>query len=364
MLMIEYENLYKLNKPFLSLYKKKFNSILNKGWFILGDEVKLFEDEFAKYCGVKYCVGVANCLDALVLSLKAFDFPEKSEIIVPSNTYIATILAVINAGHIPVLVEPDIKTYNINENLIEEKISLNTKAIIPVHLYGRLCNMESIINIAKKFNLKIIEDAAQAHGSSLNKKKAGSWGNINAFSFYPTKNLGSLGDGGAITTNEEALAEKVKILRNYGSKIKYHNILPGVNSRLDEVQAGFLRIKLQLLNNINSHKNKLADIYNCELLDNKFIKPLNDKNYYNVYHIYNIRHNERDKLKKYLEDKGIKTDIHYPIPPNKQDAMKGILDEHEYPISDEIHKTTLSLPISYFHSEKDILYICKKLNKF
>lgn len=362
--MIEYENLFKLNKPFLSNYKKRFNSILNIGWFILGNEVKQFEEEFAAYCGTKYCVSVANCLDALTLSLIAFDFPKDSEIIVPANTYIATILAIINAGHKPVLVEPNIKTYNLNENLIEEKVTSKTKAIMPVHLYGRLCNMDSILNIAKKNNLKVIEDAAQAHGASLNNKKAGSWGDITAFSFYPTKNLGALGDGGAITTNNEALADKIKTLRNYGSKVKYQNILQGVNSRLDEIQAGFLRIKLKSLDKINSHKNKLANIYNNELPDNKFIKPLFENQYYHVYHIYNIRFNERDKLKKYLENKGIITDIHYPIPPNKQEAMKYVLDNQETPISDEIHKTTLSLPISYFHTEKDILTVCKALKYF
>jgi len=362
--MIDYENLYKVNKLFMKKYKKIFNKILNKGWFILGEEVTEFEKEFAEYCGAKYCISVANGLDALTLSLLACDFPIKSEIIVPSNTYIATILAIINSGHIPVLVEPDIKTYNIDEKLIEKNITQKTKAIMPVHLYGRLCDMESIMKIAVKHNLKIIEDAAQAHGAALNGKKAGTWGDLTAFSFYPTKNLGSLGDAGAVTTNNEYYAEKIRTLRNYGSKKKYYNELVGVNSRLDELQAGFLRIKLKYLDKINSHKNKLAAIYNEELSEDKFIKPLIDKNYYHVYHIYNIRHNERDRLKGYLEKNGIKTDIHYPVAPNRQQAMFGILDGQETPIAQEIHSTTLSLPLSFCHSESDILSVCKALRDF
>jgi len=362
--MIEYENLGKLNAPFIEKYKEKFNTILEKGRFILGDEVSQFEEEFAEYCGVKYCVGVANGLDALTISLIAFDFPDKSEILVPSNTYIATILAIINAGHIPVLIEPDIKTYNIDESLIEKKITPNTKAIMPVHLYGRMCNMAAIVEIAGRYNLRIIEDAAQAHGASFNGKKAGAWGDVTAFSFYPTKNLGSLGDAGALTTNNESYAEKVKILRNYGSNKKYYNEFTGVNSRLDEMQAGFLRVKLQSLDAINSHKNKLAAIYNDELPEGKFIKPVKNKNYFHVYHIYNIRHNERDRLKEYLEKKGIKTEIHYPVAPNKQKAMAGILDSQEAPIADEIHATTLSLPISFCHSESDVLTVCKALKDY
>jgi dTDP-4-amino-4,6-dideoxygalactose transaminase len=307
---------------------------------------------------------VANGLDALILSLITCDFPENSEILVPSNTYIATILAIINAGHIPVLVEPDINTYNIDERLIEKKITPKTKAIMPVHLYGRMCNMEAIMEIADRHNLQIIEDAAQAHGASLNGKRAGVWGDLTAFSLYPTKNLGSLGDAGAVTTNNESYAEKIKTLRNYGSQKKSYNELTGVNSRLDEIQAGFLRIKLQSLDKINSHKNRLADIYNNELPETKFIKPMVDSNYFHIYHIYNIRHNERDKLKEYLEKKEIKTEIHYPIAPNKQKAMTGILDGQEAPIADEIHATTLSLPISFFHSEADILSVCKILKDF
>jgi dTDP-4-amino-4,6-dideoxygalactose transaminase len=362
--MIPYEDLGKLNKPFVKEYKKKFNDIITKGWFILGDEVSQFEKEFAEYCNADFCVGTANGLDALILSLMACDFPKGSEILVPSNTYIATILAILNAGHIPVLVEPNINTYNIDEQMLEKVITKKTRAIMPVHLYGRLCNMPPIIEITKKHNLKIIEDAAQAHGASYNKKKAGSWGDIAAFSFYPTKNLGALGDAGAITTNNAEYADKIRVLRNYGSRKKYHNDLIGVNSRLDELHAGFLRIKLKKLDEINIHKNKLASIYNEELSHTDFVKPIVNNDYYHVYHIYNIRHEERDRLKEYLVAKGIKTEIHYPIAPNKQAAMKHILQNTVTPIAEEIHNTTLSLPVSFSHSEADILYVCKILKGF
>jgi dTDP-4-amino-4,6-dideoxygalactose transaminase len=362
--MIYYENLEKVNSPFFEKYKAKFNAILNSGWFILGNEVTQFEIEFAKYCNVNYCVGVANGLDALILALKACDLPKKSEILVPSNTYIATILAILNAGHIPVLVEPNIHTYNIDENLIETKITNKTRAIMPVHLYGRLCNMLKIADIAKKYNLKIIDDAAQAHGALLYGKKAGEWSDLTAFSFFPTKNLGALGDGGAVTTNNSEYAERIRALRNYGSTKKYHNDFIGVNSRLDELQAGFLRIKLKFLDTINAHKNGLAAIYNQELSGNKYVKPITDDNYYHVYHIYNIRHPERDRLKDFLEKNDIKTEIHYPIAPNKQKALSNIFGMEKVPIAEEIHKTTLSLPISYSHSESDVLTVCNFLNSF
>jgi dTDP-4-amino-4,6-dideoxygalactose transaminase len=362
--MIAYEDLGKLNASFTAEYELKFKNFLSSGWYILGEEVSQFEKEFAEYCGAKYCVGVANGLDALTLSLLACGFSEKSEILVPANTYIATILAVLNAGHIPVLVEPDMRTYNIDENLIPAKITARTKAIMPVHLYGRLCNMPAILGIAKKYNLKVIEDAAQAHGASLQGRKAGAWGDITAFSFYPTKNLGALGDGGAITTDNAEYAERIKTLRNYGSRKKYYNEKIGVNSRLDELQAAFLRVKLKKLDKINAHKNKLAVIYNAELPDNKFIKPLMSADYYHVYHIYNIRHPERDRLKTYLETKGIKTEIHYPVPPHKQQALADVFGQEKMPISEEIHKTTLSLPLSWGHTEKDILTVCQMLGKF
>lgn len=362
--MIEYENLKVSNASFLQEFKNKFNTFVESGWFVLGKEVNNFEIEFAKYCGAKYCVGVANGLDALTLALRAYDFPKDSEVIVPSNTYIATILAVVNAGLKPILVEPDIETYNIDVKLIEKAITTKTKAIMPVHLYGKMCDMPKILEIAEKYSLKIIEDAAQAHGAAINGKKVGAWGDITAFSFYPTKNLGALGDAGAITTNDEELADKIRFLRNYGSNKKYHNEFVGVNSRLDEIQAAFLRVKLPYLDKINEHKNELAKIYYKKLEDLKFVLPKKQDGFFDVYHIFNIRCDKRDELKKYLELRGIKTDIHYPIPPNKQIAMKGILDKTETSVSEEIHKTTLSLPISFGHSEKDIKVVCEALMDF
>jgi len=282
--MIEYENLRKVNEPFFKNFKCSFNELLKSGRYILGNNVNIFEKEFASYCGSKNCVGVASGLDALILSLKVFDFEKESEIIVPSNTYIATILSIVNNQLKPILVEPDIKTYNIDPYKIEEKITSKTRAIIVVHLYGKACNMNPIIKIAKKYNLKIIEDCAQAHGAEYKNKKVGTFGDLGAFSFYPTKNLGALGDAGAITTDNIELFEKIKCIRNYGEKVKYNNEFIGFNSRLDEIQAGLLSIKLKKLDEINKHKRMLAKIYMKNLKD-CYIKPLIEKDYFDVYHI-------------------------------------------------------------------------------
>lgn len=359
--MIEYENLKLANLKLFERYKQVFSSILESGWFILGKRVEEFEEAFAEYIGTKYCIGVGSGLDALTIAIHACDFPKDTEIIVPSNTYIATILAVVRNGFRPVLVEPDIRTYNIDPNKIEEKITKKTRAIIVVHLYGKPCDMDPIMEIANRYNLVVIEDAAQAHGAKYKGRRVGSFG-IGCFSFYPTKNLGALGDGGAITTNDENLAKKIRALRNYGSSVKYQNEFIGYNSRLDEIQAGFLLEKLKILDDIINHKRKLASIYN-KYLDDRYIKPVVHPDFFDVYHIYNIRHKERDKLRQYLLDNGIKTEIHYPIPPHKQKALKGII-EGDYPISTEIHNTTLSLPISYFHTEEDILKVCEVMNKW
>ncbi|MGB9794820.1 DegT/DnrJ/EryC1/StrS family aminotransferase [Caldisericum exile] len=359
--MIEYENLAKANKFFFDEFKSFFSEFLEKGWFILGENVKKFEEEFAKYCGAKFCVGVASGLDALILALEALDLPKGSEIIVPSNTYIATILAVVRAGFKPVLVEPDIRTYNIDPLKIRESITKNTKAIIVVHLYGKPCDMDPILEIVKKYGLILLEDCAQAHGAMYKNKKVGTFG-IGCFSFYPTKNLGALGDAGAIVTDDEELAEKIKYLRNYGSFKKYQFDYIGYNSRLDEVQAGFLRIKLKYLDQIIEHKRKLANIYLKELSD-EFIKPVVSNDNYDVYHIFNIRYKNRDHLREYLLQNGIKTEIHYPIPPHKQKALKSIV-RGDYPISEEIHNTTLSLPISFFHMEEDIYRVVEVLNNY
>ncbi len=371
---IPYENLNKSNKPFFKEYRQKFNQILEKGYFSLGNEVAKFEKEFAHYCQTNFCIGVGNGLDALTIILKAlaekYAFSKEKdevEIIVPSNTYIATILAILQNGFKPVLVEPDIRTYNINPIEIEKAITPKTKVIMVVHLYGKVCQMEKIQQIAKKYNLLIVEDAAQAHGASLEinaeNKKAGSFGIANGFSFYPTKNLGALGDGGAITTNDSELHEIFCSLRNYGSKQKYYNEKIGFNSRLDELQAAFLRIKLRKLDEINDHKRKLAQLY-LENLKSDFILPVIEQNYYDVYHIFAIRHPKRDELKEFLLKNEIGTEIHYPVPPVEQKALKGILDKTYFPIAKQIHQTILSLPISYCHTENDVLRVIEVMNKF
>ena len=302
-------------------------------------------------------------MDALILALRVLNFEKGGEVIVPSNTYIATILSIVHNGLQPVLVEPDIATYNIDPRRIEEKITNKTKAILVVHLYGKVCQMDAIMDIAKKHDLKVIEDCAQAHGAKYKNIKAGNFGDINAFSFYPTKNLGALADAGALTTNSDEYSEKTKMLRNYGSKVKYHNEVVGFNSRLDEIQAAFLSIKLKKIDSINEHKRMLASIYQKEL-KNDFIKPLIQKDHYDIYHIYNIRHPKRDLLKEYLLKNNIKTEIHYPLAPNKQNAMHGILDNQLSPVAEEIHNTTLSLPVSYFHTPEDIYKVIEVMNKF
>lgn len=362
--MIPYEDLGKLNQPFFKKFEKGFSRFLRSGWYVLGKEVNAFEEEFASYIGSKHCVGVASGLDALLLSLKTLDLKEGSEVIVPSNTYIATIIAIIQAGLQPVLVEPDKDSYNIDPSKIENAISDKTACIMVVHLYGKCCEMDPILQLAKKHSLFIIEDAAQSHGAEYKGQKAGTFGDLAAFSFYPTKNLGALGDGGAVTTNNPAFAKKIKSLRNYGSKVKYFNDQVGYNSRLDEVQAAFLRIKLKSIKKITEHKRALANIYFKELSSSDFILPEIETGNYDVFHIFTIRHRKRDELKSFLEKNGIKTEIHYPVAPVNQVAMKGIVDHFDTPIAKEIAETTLSLPISFMHTEDDIKTICKVLLSF
>lgn len=359
--MIEYENLAKVNKKLFSSYEESFKEFLKSGWYILGEKVRDFESEFAHYCNSKYCIGVASGLDALILTIDALGLPKESEIIVQSNTYIATILAVIRNGHKAVLVEPDIESYNLDPEKINQKITSKTKAVIVTHLYGKPCDMKGIQEICNEYGLELIEDCAQAHGAKFNDQIVGSFGH-GCFSFYPTKNLGALGDAGAITTNSENLYDRLTSLRNYGSSKKYYNDHIGYNSRLDEVQAALLSIKLKYLDDINSHKKKLADMYHNNISDN-FIKPRRNEFEFDVFHIYNIRHKKRDQIRGYLLENGIKTEIHYPIPPHKQKAMQGIL-QGDFPISEEIHLTTLSLPISFFHTEENINFVIKTLNEF
>lgn len=361
--IVEYENLGKLNKSFFEEYAQAFQRIMDSGWYILGKEVLEFEKKFSQYIDTNHCVGVASGLDALILALVALDLPKGSEVIVSSNAYIACILSILKADLVPVLVEPDPNHSNIDVKKIEVKITPKTKVIMPVHLYGYPCDMNAIMQLACEYNLYVVEDCAQSHGATYFGKKLGGLGTLSAFSFYPTKNLGALGDAGAILTDDQELADKLRALRNYGSRVKYHNDYIGMNSRLDEIQAGFLNIKLKYLDQINAHKRKLARIYD-ENLDQKFQKPNHQPGYYGVYHIYNVYCENRDALKEYLKEQGIHTEIHYPVPPVRQKALKNMFAPEEFLLSEKMHKMNLSLPISYFHTEDDINYVCEKINSF
>ncbi len=351
--MIKFLDLKQINKKYKDELQEAFDRVLDSGWYILGNEVESFEQEFADYCGVKHCIGVGNGLDALHLILRGYGIGEGDEVIVPSNTFIATWLAVSYAGATPVPVESDIRTYNINPSLIEEKITTKTRAVIPVHLYGQVCEMDKINNLGKKYGLKIIEDSAQAHGAIYKGRKAGNLGNAAGFSFYPGKNLGALGDGGAVTTNDDELAKKIRMLRNYGSQTKYYHEIKGFNSRLDELQAAFLRVKLKYLNEENQRRREIAQFY-CEKINNPdiilpnsnnlslFTSPLSLRH---VWHQFVIRHPQRDKLQKYLKEHSIQTMIHYPVPPHKQIAFKEI-NATCFPNSEKIHREILSLPLN------------------
>lgn len=360
-ILIEYENLNKTNNIFFKDYKNAFSKFLNSGHYILGEQVLNFEKEFAKYNGSKYCIGVASGTDALTISLKCLNLNKNGEVLVQSNAYIATVLAIINAGLKPVLVEPDIQTYNMSIENLKSKINNNTVAILPTHLYGKPTDMKSILKIANEFNLKIVEDCAQAHGASQNEKKVGNFGDLGAFSFYPTKNLGALGDAGAIVTNNKELAEKARKMRVYGFRKQYYSDILGYNSRLDEFQAAILRIKLKKLDKLNKHKRKLAKIYSTNLSD-KIIRPVTKKDLYDVYHIYPIRSDKRDLLRKHLIKKDIITSIHYPVPVNKQVSLQNYFKNERMLIAEDIANTIMSLPISFFHTKEDILNVCNNIN--
>jgi dTDP-4-amino-4,6-dideoxygalactose transaminase len=357
-----YENLNLSNKIFYSQFIKSLNKNNKNGTYILGKNVKQFEKNFSNFLGGKYCVGVANGLDALTISLKSLNLKKNSEVLVASNSYIACIISIINAGLKPVLVEPDIETYNINPSEIKKKLSKNTKVILAVHLYGKSCEMDQIKKICKEKKLYLIEDCAQSHGTKYKNKSTGLFGDYGCFSFYPTKLLGALGDGGAITCQKKNNKIYLQKFRNYGSVKRYKNEIIGQNSRLDEIQAIFLDIKLKSLKKIIKHKKKLAEVY-FENLNNNFIKPKIESHKSDTYYVFNVRHEKRDKLRSFLKKNKIMTDIHYPLPPYKQVALKGYFNE-SFPISDEIHNTTISLPISFAHSVKDIFEVTKIMNKF
>jgi len=366
--MIKFLDLKKVNQPFESAFKQKMEHFLEGGWYILGKEVKLFEESFAQYCGAKHCIGVGNGLDALVLILKAYFQLEKlekgDEVIVPSNTYIATILAILEADLVPVFVEPKLETFNINPDLIEAKISVKTKAILPVHLYGQLAEMDKINAIAKKYNLLVIEDAAQAHGAQNSKGiKAGNFGLASGFSFYPTKNLGALRDAGAVTTNSKELAKTIVKLRNYGTSSKYVNDIIGVNSRLDELQAVFLNIKLKELDIDNLKRIKIANTY-LENINNPKIKlPCFSKKNDHVFHQFVIEVGDRKEFIEYMDGNNIGTLIHYPIPPHKQQALSTFVDLY-LPITDNIHKVVVSLPLNPVLSTIEINTIVEVVNNY
>jgi dTDP-4-amino-4,6-dideoxygalactose transaminase len=361
--MIPYENLKKLNQPFELEFQKAFQQCLEKGQYILGPALEVFEAEFATYHNIGFCVGVSNGLDAIILALRALNLPEGSEVIVPSNTYIASILAIIACNLKPVLVEPDINTYNIDPSKIEIAINSKTKVLLIVHLYGKVCDMDAIMKIKNKHNLFLIEDCAQAHGATFKNQLAGTFGDMAAFSFYPTKNLGALGDGGAIIGNNENYKDKLIQLRNYGSNRKYYNDILGYNNRLDEIQAAFLSVKLKHLNEMNAHRNKLASLYQNFLLPN-FILPEKNDYQYDVFHIFNIRHKERNRLQEYLSENKIGTVIHYTVPPHRQSAISNYFVDQKFQIADEIHNTTLSIPCSFCHTESEIMEVINVLNKF
>lgn len=357
--MINFLDLHKINARFEDEIKDKINEVINSGWYILGKQCVNFETNFAKYCGVKHCIGVANGLDALRIIIKAYEFSKDDEIIVPANTYIASILAITDNLCKPVLIEPDINTYNINAKSIEEKITNKTKAIMVVHLYGQVCDMEPIYALAKKYNLKIIEDCAQAHGANFKGKKVGSLGDAAGFSFYPGKNLGALGDAGCITTNDDLLASKIRALANYGSHKKYENLYAGLNSRLDELQAGVLDIKLKHLDSDNQKRKEIADFYMKNIKNENIILPKIDIDH--VWHLFVIRTKFRDKLQKYLNENNVQTIIHYPIPPHKQECYKDF-NNLSLPITEQIHNEVLSIPISPVMTQDEIKQVVEVIN--
>ena len=345
-------------------FKKKASEILDSGWYVLGKEVSSFEEELASYIGQKYCVGLASGLDALQIAFRVFGIKKDDEVIVCSNAYIACVMGITLNEATPIFVEPD-EYDNIDANKIEEKITDKTKAILAVHLYGQSCDMTKIMNIANKYNLKVVEDCAQADGTLWNNKKCGSFGDISCFSFYPTKNLGGFGDGGALITNNEEYADLARTIRNYGSKIHYQNELVGMNSRLDEIQAGLLRIKLKHLDEINKERNRIAEKYN-KGINNELIKPLQTRpGCYNTWHQYVVHCEKREELENYLLANGIKTAIHYPIPPHLSKAYAYLgYKKGDYPKAEKYAKEALSLPMYNGIKDEEVDYVIRKINEF
>ncbi len=355
-----------VNKQIKTEILSSFENFFDSAWYILGERVKAFEQEYAAFNNVDHCVGVSNGLDALHLALKTLGVQAGDEVIVPSNTYIATALAVSYVGATPVFVEPKVSTYNIDPNKIESAINSKTKAIIAVHLYGQACEMELIMSIANKHNLWVIEDNAQSQGATYKGKYAGSWGNINGTSFYPGKNLGALGDAGAITTNDKELAQKAIVLRNYGSEKKYYNEVIGYNMRLDECQAAFLSVKLKYLTKWTEERRQIASWYHQALANvGDLILPVVAQNATHVYHVFMIRTQKRDELQAWLNEKDVGTLIHYPVPPHLQKAYQFLHYKNgDFKIAEEIASTCLSLPLWPGMSEENVHYVADKIRAF
>ena len=371
--MIPFLDLKEINAQYRDQLIEACTRVIDSGWYIAGNELETFEQEFSDYCGSKHAIGVANGLDALILTLRAWKelgkLKEGDEVIVPSNTYIASILAISANNLTPVLVEPDLTTYNLCPQKTEKAITNKTRVILPVHLYGQIANMPAIMEIAKKHDLLVLEDSAQAHGASIDGKRVGNWGDASGFSFYPGKNLGALGDAGAMTTNDDELANTLRALRNYGSHEKYKNLFQGVNSRLDEIQAAMLSVKLKHLNSEIARRREVANAY-IKGINNKLITlPINDNaievtHYENhVWHVFVIRCEQRETLQRHLLEYGIQTLIHYPIAPHKQEAYKEWADLN-YPVSELIHEQVISLPLGPTISDEDVQAVIEACNLF
>ena len=365
--MIDFLNLKAINSTHAQELIDACARVINSGWYIHGEENKAFEEAFATYCGVRYCIGVANGLDALTLSLRAWKELGKlnygDQVIVPANTYIASILAITENQLQPILVEPDPTTFNIAPDKIAAAVTKNTRAILPVHLYGRLAEMPEIMSLAEQYNLLVLEDSAQAHGASLHGRKAGNWGHASGFSFYPGKNLGALGDAGAVTTNDDELAETIRAIANYGSHTKYKNIYQGVNSRLDEIQAAMLSVKLKYLDEDTEKRRSVAHAYLTGITNPLIQLPIVEKDAQHVWHLFVIKTGNRNALQAWLNKQGIQTLIHYPIPPHQQQAYSAWNNQH-YPITEQLHNEALSLPISPTMNDEAIQTVINAVNEF
>jgi dTDP-4-amino-4,6-dideoxygalactose transaminase len=359
--MIPFLDLKQLNKPYEESVNLAVQRVVDAGWYILGREVEAFETQFAQYCGTRHCIGVGNGLDALTLVLKAWDFPKGSDVIVPANAYIASVLSITLAGLTPVFVEPDPQTYLLDPARIEAAITSRTKAILPVHLYGRCCDMAPINALARRYYLRVLEDAAQAHGADYQSNRAGNLGHAACWSFYPSKNLGAMGDAGAITTNDDELAERLRALRNYGSAQKYVNDYVGHNSRLDEMQAAILSAKLPFLDAGNTRRRELAQRYLTGINHPAIILPPADQLDQDVWHLFVVRCGQRDAFRAYLYEQGIGTDVHYPTPPHQQRAYPEF-SHVSMPITEQLHRDVVSLPLNPTLTDTDADYIISRIN--